>query len=380
MYIKIATLIWFLALVSLGAAQQGPQKQSPQKAEDEANEILVTTKLQLVRSEPLSYFSKIDLGDLTAGTQFLLKLAVENTSDEDIGFAVAGTSCNCGHATVAGNSFAANQATTVLVNFKTPESSTTSDFGISLTFGSGKASTVNSVELYLSARLAGNLLIDRSSSIFKLSPAETSTWRVKLVISDPIKLDELKIEKSKSLADVVCQIGSDEIGNAMYITAASAIVDDSGLAGTIQVIDSKSGRKSSIDIAILKASPVTISPSVLRFRKEPEGKDLQKAMALLQVPAPVKPDNQETEKPILIDGQSNGQKSEPPPPPNISITASLNGKLLEAHADRMTDRIFRIYTVCPVSDLHKFEEEKIIWSVTIDSVRHELSTTFLFED
>lgn len=252
-------------------------------------EFSITAQSVLTQHPQASFYqAEFDLGVLPCGKTGSIKLLLENPFSNAFTFDSISKTCNCvGLESEKGDlTIDANADHQFSLRLTTPPSARSDKSYANITLFSKSDADETSINLKLKYQLSGLLSFNQNLYATEIPiDSEFGQIHVPFLITDPIKFEELTLECSRSLRDLIFQIKKADNGQ-VYLTSQfpASVVDMGPISGQVRVKDPISGRENGFFVTISRGSDVRISPKTLRFVKHEEDDSKLVARAILSLP------------------------------------------------------------------------------------------------
>ncbi len=279
--IRIALVLMVIQLTSMTplavVAYQGAEESEGKKAFDFDIALEATLKpLPIVNCER----AELNLGSLVSGQKGRITLVIHNPLDREIEFAKVRTFCGCSLPKLSAMSIPAKGDVTFSSNVTVPESSLKTDSVFSFDLIDHEQKPV--VQIVLKFTIASLLAVTSKSVLLELLDSEpTKQIFVPLVLTEPVKLENLEITTDDVLRDVLCKTVLVDNVPCVRIVASRNSVLDGPVYGAVNISDPINNRTTTLQMSVRAKPPVSIAPTVLWFREDAERPGLFKATALI---------------------------------------------------------------------------------------------------
>jgi hypothetical protein len=300
----------------------------------------------------------IELPDLDVNSQYEINLSLHNPNSYPISFSEASVGCACSSAKFSNKTFLPNQTALVQVYLKTPKSNLDNEIKFSITLYSDFECQDFAGSIYVAGKLQGNLFLDKKQRIFQLSE-KNSVVKIPFSFSHPVSFERLRVEPSEVFRDFPIDLARE--GKRYFLTMAvpSDRLAQGYLSGHLKLVDHKLKLEDAAEIVCEERNPVVISPSYVRFRKQPNQTG-QVANFL-----------------IRIDGDTKDVESRFET--GVKIRCYLDRKILDLRIRKLSDSVFRGTIVVPQKQVLP-NGGQLQWEVDADGKSFRLSTEFENEE
>jgi|GEM_PF-5478993 len=335
--------------------------------QDKPDPELVATATALMTKHPQAFYhvAQFDLGVLPVGKQVSVQLTLENPYDATFKFDQLQKTCNCLNLKAEHTEIPPMSSVKFSMTLHTPKSGTNGIAASTISLVDSSESDPAKrvvVNLRFDYRLAGVLMVDRELVLVEIAEdAEFADIQVPVLVTDPIRTEQLKVEASGSLRDVVFSIDATDGKPRIVGTVPGISLDAGSIGGEVRIIHEESGRNSSFFLTVRRKAPCQLSPLRLQFRPDSDGKS--KATAILRFMPPLEKTEAET-------GSGQPVASEP------VISVSANGWNISTNSHRMARGIFRIYVFLEQDQAEEENEGVAKWTVNYLGKEFELETGF----
>lgn len=239
----------------------------------ESVEKLASVECDLVDLYGVSLNAKADLGTLPQSTQGLVEVRVRNTLPHTIVIDnIVGAGSQLSPKVVKGE-VAPGETILLTFNLRTGSQSGPKGNSVAARLQLADDREANVTMVY---KLAETIRFLAPAAVVDL-PATASDVRfsIPFIITDPITLESLQIEKDVFLEQIPITWGRNNESHVLEGRIDADIVPDEGLSGKITLRSSASKKKADVELIIRKATPVRLSPTVVRMSKNKQGTQWQ---------------------------------------------------------------------------------------------------------
>jgi|GEM_PF-6356350 len=239
--------------------------------------LKVSASGMLVRIDDCEdYRCDLDLGTLPSSGKVLAALTIENPGDSELYISPDVTLCNCISFRTSSTKITPKGFVICTLEFRTPDRFPRETFTMPITISAGvvpaesHANSVSAaVRLNMNYKLAGLMnLLDLSRDI-EIEEGKPMVWSdFPLIITDPVKVADVKVSTSASLRDVIGEIVKSDTGFVLRVGCSAAAVADGPISGEIDVHDPITGRRSSMRLTIRQAARIRVTPNVIAFSND----------------------------------------------------------------------------------------------------------------
>ncbi|KLU03388.1 hypothetical protein RISK_004700 [Rhodopirellula islandica] len=167
------------------------------------------------------------------------------------------------------------------VTFETPSSPKSTSYSQFIRFGD-RSNGKQLLQITLSCELTGVLALPQSRHFVSLREAgeEEGTFSMPLVISDPVRPENLTVSMSESMSGVLATIKPvEDKGIELEFAIPPGNVPDEGIGGAVFVTDAVTKQKVNAYINIVKDAAVKVVPHAIQF--VPDGEGFARASAMI---------------------------------------------------------------------------------------------------
>ncbi len=335
-FVAIGVLVYFLQCGTCLYHLRGQDKQSQST---ETPSIEIRAEAAIAEFAPGNMRAPFNLGPVPAGETISLKLTVHNTSGEDFNINRLVVVCACIKANNLTNVIASQGSADFELTLQTaPQSKTPRQVYSVFVYDSQD----RLVDLHMTYELAGLMCFVDQAVYAKLAPDDTQLkLRIPMLITEPASPKNAVINCTGDLADLDTSIEQSE---GKYFLVGSAEIGKqafAGFGGEIRVTEPLSGRECSIKCLIQRERDVTISPSILRFRRDPDNESQYAATSLIRL------------HPSLLKLPEGRRDS----PPAVLIECTCQQGLVSASSVQVTEGVYRVLLILTKSDKDVAQEE-----------------------
>ena len=262
-FLVITTPLW-----SLSSGNQDSDTPIPLALTSEVNSFGVRTS-----GEGEVFVSVVKLGELKTNHSYKLSLSMINRTQTEIAFDAVKPSCLCSKFFMEKGVIRSNKVFPVSVEFKTPPRSENGKFTFNASiFNAGKEvglfSFVGALQdnLYVSPQL-----------VFSVRE-QISSMAVPILVSEPMSLNSLELQVSESLGELQANIVERKGKGYLELEALGSSFEGHFATGDITIRDNSSGLEIATHVLMTRRLPVSVSPTVLKFRPESDDKMVAKCM------------------------------------------------------------------------------------------------------
>jgi hypothetical protein len=311
------------------------------------------------------YVVEFDLGELPSNETGNVELVVNNPFSETITFKDTRSQCNCAKIEFDSTQIAAGESTTFRIRLSTP---TKSEHGIS----QGAVKLVHEdqpiVRVGFKYNLGGMLAMSTGMTVLDVPNDEDfGLVKVSFLATKPLVLDQLEIEKSDSLRDIDFRLVEEDGKFYVVGDVHRHLLEAGPISGEVRVSDPASGRRDGFFCTAKIASPIRISPTVLRFRSAPKngGYESTALLRLLQKRQHRKADE---------------SKSSNVSPGGLKIVAKAGANKFQTKTRKIAENIYRIRIIAESKEFEGEIPESLDWFLTHDGKEYALSTPLMWND
>ncbi len=359
----IAKVFWLLLLLTNGsitsftaaACQALPDEPTSGEAITSAFEIASTTLTPAgLKITPPA----VSLGFLRANESYKVLITLKNTSDQSIRFDKFRTSCQCSGFTVSEYKIKSGQSIHAELIWKIPASSEVVDIGTSVgLLLEGR----EIIQFTFQAKLANNIFVGDTGFGTRTNDGFTS-WKMPLLVSSPVKLNELKAVLSDELRGFTAKIVAGEVQpdgierGFVLIDSHEEIEGGEYTFGVLKLTHPANPVANEKNLTLQCKLPVTLSPLVLGFHKKDE---VYVASAMVQ-----------------IDGSTVDAAELSANKGKILITCSIDGHELPVTVKPLNGRIFRVSVSMSESRKSEMEtDSNANWNIRFDGLSYDFKTS-----
>lgn len=278
--------------VAVGLPQE-PAEPAPQVSGEAATESghAFDLRVPVVLEKELGaqrYRADVDLGTLPSGTKGRIVLVISNPTPYEIRFSETTGFCACTGIKASSMVIAPHGQITVEVLLKVHLLANEPEGMISFMFRDSDMQT--EIRVMARHRISGLLQFHDTAVSLRVPYGEsTGQVRMPLLFTEPVRLENLRIEPSDALRDVVFGIeGDGQSPHRAYVVANISVQGLAGgdFAGELTIRDPVTGRRSVAMIAAVKGQPLDVRPPTVWLRPvagEGEGVYQGSAMLLVRV-------------------------------------------------------------------------------------------------
>jgi len=290
-----------------------PELKKQGKTQEKPIEISMTTD---IKSTGSIFYSKVDLGELEPNKSYSLALMMTNTSLEDIAFDGIRPSCGCGRLFLEKGVIDSGESFPVAVEFDTPAVSENGLF----VFGATIFKAGTEVGTFSFKGLLKNNLYVSPRAVFSVG-TELETFVLPIVLSEPIRVRDLEVAIAESLGDIQAVIVMKDEKPYLQINAMGNSFDGEFATGDVTIQVKRSKRTVATNVLVTRRLPITISPTILRFRDDGSGN--MTATCLVQLDK------------SLFEAEGN-QK------PRVQFSVAIGESKLQSNSKAMVPEIFKV--------------------------------------
>lgn len=367
-YMNLFILLFFLTLF------QQESVTTPKASDVTVNTVEAKVKPTKLGAEmTLTNFGEADSGmfkglvvvdEIRPSSSYVVEVDIRNPFDQTISFETVQVSCNCGNVEFTDNHILAGETHKAIVTFKTPPRSMTNQFGVTLTLFRDRKMLDMAAVLDVRGNMWGNLSIDHSKSVFSVSEKDPQ-FSVLINYSKPIKLKNIEINKTGSIADLPVELKEKNGVAFLKFSAIPEVVGEDGISGRVTLSEKRSGASDFFDIIVKKEDDCVCSPRIVRFRRKPSSGIKTSACqghVIVQIPPSQNNDSD-------VETSSSDVR--------FSIAScSLGEESVQAIAKKLSSRVYRVILAAEQDDLRKNQSKKIELTLSWKSNGNVKTKTF----
>lgn len=246
-----------------------------------ASDNPVQTRGDMLEVQENNIRAIVHFGKMQVGSTQNFKISIENSLGYQLRLGEAQSSCGCVKVAVTNSTVGKGEDLELEVTFETPPSPKSTTYSQHIQFGDN-SNGKQLLQITLSCELTGVLALPHPRHFVSVQEAENKqkTFSMPLVISDPVRPENLEVSTSESMSDIVATVKTTkDKGTELEFVILPGTVDDEGIGGAVFVIDSVTKQKVSAYVNIVKEAPVKIVPHAIRW--VPDGEGFVKATAML---------------------------------------------------------------------------------------------------
>jgi hypothetical protein len=248
--IRVITVV-LLHLVVLQVCAVSQQSKTDFEIESEAT---------VFQSETGQFSIRTDIGTIPSGKRGIVHLLVHNPYDLPITIDKFKTSCSCLKAGTSSGEIPARGSSEIDLILQVPPESKDPQYKMHLML----ISTANGeIPIELRSFLGGLSCFTGATYLTELSRSQSKhTFRIPIVVTDPVKTNSLKVTCSDSMRNFRCRAVSD--GSEDFVECTFSGTPESVL-GEVTLTNDINGKKSKLTCIVRSRPFFEIAPQVLRF-------------------------------------------------------------------------------------------------------------------
>jgi hypothetical protein len=281
---SFGTLLLSLVVAGGGALLSGQEIRSDRR-HLEINDIV----LELEGDETGTTRAVTDLGGLIANKTYQIDFRIQNPLDHDIEFESTRSSCNCTEVKFEQLKIPARKSVRGLITYKAPNFAKEGklDFNLllqrrTLTAAGNSRVVETAALLQFRAYLRGVIDLGQTSHVFEVRD-QIDQHLIPIVITEPIKLEDLDVVVSSELKDILAEIEHNQNQIFIVVSAAKNALPSGGIAGSVTVSHRPSQTEKVLLLTVTPQLPLRISPSFLSFSASSRDDRVVEATAIIRV-------------------------------------------------------------------------------------------------